>query len=98
MNGIANVLEGGGAMDAQIARRVLEMFARMASPQADYGLSARELQVLQRLVDGSTKNDIADALHLSPHTVDGHVRNIYAKLHVTNRSGAVARAVRENLL
>lgn len=98
MSGIANVLEGGAAMDAQIARRVLEMFARMASPQADYGLSSRERQILQRLVDGLTKNDIAEELGLSPHTIDGHVRNIYAKLHVNNRSGAVARALRENLL
>jgi DNA-binding NarL/FixJ family response regulator len=98
MSGIANVLEGGAAMDAQIARRVLEMFARMATPQADYGLSARERQILQRLVDGLTKNEIAEELGLSPHTIDGHVRNIYAKLHVNNRSGAVARALRENLL
>lgn len=98
MNGIANVLEGGAAMDAQIARRVLEMFARMAAPQADYGLSARELQILQRLVDGLTKSEIARELSLSPHTIDGHVRNIYTKLHVNNRSGAVARALRENLL
>src|SRR4029077_14144102 len=98
MGGIANVLEGGAAMDAQIARRVLEMFARMATPHADYGLSGRERQVLQRLVDGLTKNDIAEELGLSPHTIDGHVRNIYAKLHVNNRSGAVARALRENLL
>lgn len=98
MGGIANVLEGGAAMDAQIARRVLEMFARMATPQADYGLSGRERQILQRLVDGLTKNDIAEELALSPHTIDGHVRNIYAKLHVNNRSSAVARALRENLL
>ncbi len=98
MGGIEKVLDGGAAMDAQIARRVLEMFARMVTPQADYGLSERERQILQRLVDGLTKNDIAAELRLSPHTIDGHVRNIYAKLHVNNRSGAVARAVRENLL
>ena len=98
LSGVANVLDGGAAMDAQISRRVLEMFARMATPHADYGLSPRESEVLQRLVDGLTKGDIADELGLSPHTVDGHVRNIYAKLHVNNRSGAVARAVREHLL
>ena len=98
MQGIGNVLDGGAAMDAQIARRVLEMFARMGAPQADYGLSERERQILQRLVEGSTKNDIAAQLHLSPHTIDGHVRNIYSKLHVNNRSGAVAKALRENLL
>jgi DNA-binding NarL/FixJ family response regulator len=98
MSGIENVLDGGAAMDAQIARRVLQMFTRMATPQADYGLSEREREILQHLVDGETKAAIADALGLSPHTIDGHVRNIYMKLHVNNRSGAVAKALRENLL
>ena len=98
MDGIENVLDGGAAMDAQIARRVLNMFARMAAPQADYGLSEREREILQFLVEGNTKSAIAESLGLSPHTIDGHVRNIYAKLHVNNRSGAVATALRENLL
>lgn len=98
IDGIESVLDGGAAMDAQIARRVLEMFARMATPQADYGLSDREREILQHLVDGATKGMIAERLSLSPHTIDGHVRNIYAKLHVNNRSGAVAKALREHLL
>ena len=45
-----------------------------------------------------TKNAVAAELRLSPHTIDGHVRKIYMKLHVTNRSGAVAKALKENLL
>ena len=98
LHGIDDVLAGGGAMDAQIARRVLEMFARMGSRHADYGLSDREQQILRCLVDGFTKGAIAEDLELSPHTIDGHVRNIYMKLHVNNRSGAVAKALRENLL
>jgi DNA-binding NarL/FixJ family response regulator len=98
LQGIENVLDGGGAMDAHIARRVLEMFARMVTPQADYGLSERERQILQHLVDGLTKNAIAERLELSPHTIDGHVRNIYMKLHVNNRSDAVAKALKEHLL
>jgi DNA-binding NarL/FixJ family response regulator len=98
LHGLEVALDGGAAIDGQIARRVLEMFSRMATPQADYGLSDRERQILQRLVDGQTKGQIAELLHLSPHTIDGHVRNIYAKLHVNNRSGAVAKAVKEHLL
>src|SRR5262245_14680234 len=98
MSGIESVLDGGAAMDAQIARRVLQMFTRMATPQADYGLSEREREILQHLVAGETKGAIAETLGLSPHTIDGHVRNIYTKLHVNNRSGAVAKALREHLL
>jgi DNA-binding NarL/FixJ family response regulator len=98
LQSLEKVLDGGAAMDGQIARRVLDMFSRMATPLADYGLSAREHQILQLLVEGCTKQQIAQRLFLSPHTIDGHVRNIYTKLHVNNRSGAVAKALREHLL
>lgn len=98
LRAIAQVRLGGAPIDAQIARRVLDMFTRLAAPRADYGLSEREHEILQHLVDGETKKRIAEALFLSPHTIDGHVRNIYAKLQVHTRSGAVAKALKENLL
>ena len=98
LRGIAIALDGGAAIDGQIARRVLEMFSRMVTPKADYGLSKREREILELLVEGHTKQRTAAHLQLSPHTIDGHVRNIYSKLHVNNRSGAVAKAVKENLL
>ena len=98
VRGLETALDGGAAIDGQIARRVLDMFSRMATPQADYGLSEREREILELLVEGQTKGRIAAHLGLSPHTIDGHVRNIYTKLHVNNRSGAVAKALREHLL
>jgi len=98
LRGLDIALDGGAAIDGQIARRVLEMFSRMAVPQADYGLSPREREILELLVGGHTKVEIAERLTLSPHTIDGHVRNIYTKLHVNNRSGAVAKALKEHLL
>jgi len=99
LHGIEIALDGGAAIDAQIARRMLEMFSRMAAgPRVDYGLSPRERQILERLVAGSTKGENAERLALSPHTIDGHVRNIYAKLHVNNRSGAVAKALKDRIL
>ncbi|GAB5535493.1 MAG: response regulator transcription factor [Rubricoccaceae bacterium] len=91
---------GGAPITPRIAARVLDVFARLARPTPDddaYGLTAREREVLQRLVDGETKGEVADRLFLSPHTVDVHVRNIYGKLQVHSRSGAVAKALREGL-
>ncbi|MEM6646329.1 MAG: response regulator transcription factor [Bacteroidota bacterium] len=90
--------EGGAAMDAQIARRVLSMFTQLAVPKQDYGLSDREREILEHLVGGHTNKQIAARLFLSPHTVDRHLRNIYAKLHVHNRSGAISKALREHLV
>jgi DNA-binding NarL/FixJ family response regulator len=99
LHGMEVALDGGAAIDAQIARRVLEMFSQMAAgPRTDYGLSGREREILELLVAGNTNGEIADRLTLSPHTIDGHVRSIYAKLHVNNRSGAVAKALKERIL
>lgn len=95
---IDSVMDGGAAMDGQIARRVLQMFAGLATPRADYRLTEREQEILQHLVDGATKVMIAERLGLSPHTIDGRIRTIYSKLHVHNRSGAVSKAVRERLV
>jgi LuxR family maltose regulon positive regulatory protein len=55
-------------------------------------LSKRELEVLPLIAEGLTNEEIAARLFLSLHTVKVHARNIYAKLAVTNRTQAVARA------
>ncbi|MCB0718387.1 MAG: response regulator transcription factor [Bacteroidetes bacterium] len=91
-------VSGGSPIDEYIARRILDIFARMNPPTVDYNLTERESQILQHLVDGSTQKQIAEKLHVSAHTIDGHVRHIYAKLEVHTRSGAVAKALREGLV
>ena len=96
--GIREVLAGGAPMNARIARSVLEMFAKLAAPKGDYGLTAREEEVLELMVRGLIKKEIADRLSLSYHTIDSHLRNIYQKLHVHTRTGAVAKAIKERLV
>lgn len=95
---IREVLDGGAPMNGRIARRVLEMFSRLAPRQNDYGLTEREREILQLLVDGFIKKEIAGRLGLSVHTVDTHLRNIYGKLEVNTRTGAVAKALKERLV
>jgi DNA-binding NarL/FixJ family response regulator len=90
--------DGGAPINPHIAGRVLDMFSRLAVPKADYGLTEREHEVLEFLVEGYTKQRIANEIFLSPHTVDVYIRNIYAKLHVHSRSGAIAKALRERLI
>ena len=55
-------------------------------------LTERELQVARLVVDRRTNPEIADALFLSPKTVETHMRNIFRKLNVSSRV-EVARAV-----
>jgi ATP/maltotriose-dependent transcriptional regulator MalT len=55
-------------------------------------LTGREMQVARLVVDRRTNPEIADALFLSPKTVETHIRNIFRKLQVSSRA-EVARAV-----
>jgi DNA-binding NarL/FixJ family response regulator len=92
------VLKGGAPMNAQIARRVLDLFSRMAGPKGQYDLSPREKEVLNLLVEGLPEKQIADRLNVSFHTIDTHLKNMYHKLHVHTRSAVVAKALKERLL
>ena len=94
---IQEVSQGGASMNPEIARKVLDVFARKRDNQHD-SLTEREREVLRLIVRGLTKKEVATELDLSRHTVDSHLRNIYQKLHVHNRAGAVATAIREGLV
>jgi len=95
---IIEVLAGGAPMNMQIAHKVLGMFAEFKPKKANYGLSEREKEILQYMVSGLTKQQIADKLFLSFHTVNTHLKNIYTKLHVNTRTGAVSKVYEEHLL
>src|SRR5690349_7207847 len=61
-------------------------------------LTAREREMLQLAADGLSGPQIAARLVLSPGTVKTHFQNIYKKWDVSDRAGAVARALREGLI
>ncbi len=62
------------------------------------GLTPRELEVLHLLADGLTNRGIAEALFISPRTVDNHVSNLLAKLEARTSREAVAKARRLGIL
>jgi DNA-binding NarL/FixJ family response regulator len=96
-NAVQNVVNGGSVLSPPIARSVLDLFGRLASTSPDYHLTPREKSILDLMVQGLSKKQIADRLKLSFHTVDGYLRSIYNKLHVNSAISAVAKAVREGL-
>jgi DNA-binding CsgD family transcriptional regulator/tetratricopeptide (TPR) repeat protein len=61
-------------------------------------LTNRELEVLELLKTGIQNKDIAEALFISPKTVDHHISSILFKLSVSSRSKAVTEAVRLGIL
>jgi len=94
---IEEVINGGAPMNVKIARKVLDVFTRWHIPQQKYQLTERENEVLHYLIDGKTKKQIAEAMFLSYHTVDNHIRNVYSKLHVHTRTEAVAKVLKEKI-
>ena len=88
--------QGGTLLPAPVARKVLRFFTS-ATPQDDYGLTEREMEVLHLMGEGLTQKEIADRLVRSPHTIGNHIRHIYRKLHVNSSVQAVKKAYEEGL-
>jgi DNA-binding NarL/FixJ family response regulator len=61
-------------------------------------LTAREIEVLQLLAFGHTNRDIAEKLFISPDTVKTHLEHIFEKLGASDRTAAVAEALRRRLI
>jgi transcriptional regulator EpsA len=61
-------------------------------------LTAREVQILEHVRDGSSNQQVAAALTISPLTVKNHIQKILRKLGASNRAQAVARAMSVGLL
>ena len=56
-----------------------------ASKAKQLGVSEREAEIVSLLVEGLSNQEIAKKLFISPNTVKTHIKNIYAKLGVSNR-------------
>ena len=95
---IDEALAGGAPMSMKIAHKVLEIFSQLKPKKSDYRLTAREKELLQLMTSGMTRQQIADKLFISFHTVTTHLKNIYSKLHVNSKSGAVSKVYKENIL
>ena len=93
---------GGAPMTPSVSRKVLDRFATPAGGAAigceDYELTEREKDILRLMAEGLIKKEIADALSISTHPVNTHIRSIYEKLHVNTNTGAVAKAIREDIV
>ena len=75
-----------------------EVAAELASHAADDALSAREIEVLTLIAAGNSNKLVADQLAISEDTVKGHVKNILAKLGVSDRTHAVTVALKRGMI
>lgn len=97
LEAIEDVQHGGAPMSPSIAKKVLHSF-QLPSAKNKYGLSERELEVLQHLVKGYTYKMISATCFISLSTVQAHIKNIYTKLHVNCGREAVVLALRDRIV
>jgi two-component system NarL family response regulator len=88
---IREVAAGGRPILPEIAQQLTSRMFQAA-------LTAREIEVLQLVAKGMRNKEIAADLKISDETVQGHVKNILAKLSVHDRTEAVAVAARRGIV
>lgn len=100
VEGIRDALEGGAPMTPIIARKVLEMMHEHTAGKKteQFQLTPRELEILSLLVKGMSYKMIAAHTGLSWHTINGHFKKIYEKLHVHSATEAVLKALKERIV
>jgi two-component system NarL family response regulator len=99
VKGIKEVLKGGATLHPDAQAQLLKEYVFLARRSSDsYGLSDREIEVLQLLADGMSNKEIASKLFISTQTVKTHIAHIFEKLGVSDRTEAVASALRRGLV
>jgi len=89
---IRKVAAGETVMDPQVARRTA------LKGERNGGLTARELEILQLIVDGKSNKEIADQLNLSVNTIAVHRANIMDTLGIHKTAELVVYAIRNGLV
>ncbi len=95
-NAIRAAKQGQRVLSPEATQALINAATRPTEP--NYRLTGREIEVLKLMVQGLNNPEIAEKLYVSRSTVKYHISSIFAKLNVTNRSEAIALALRHGLI
>jgi DNA-binding NarL/FixJ family response regulator len=101
---IQSIYRGESLIHPAVASKILAEFSLLAQKKGkksgwvEHDLTEREITVLRLVADGKTNKEIANNLDLSEKTVKNHVRNIFHKLQVYDRTQAAILAIRKGLI
>jgi DNA-binding NarL/FixJ family response regulator len=106
---LAHIRQGEAPLSGLMAAKILKEYTHssisphqeaetLSEEECTDALSAREIEVLQLVVDGMSNREIADALTITENTVKNHLSNILTKLHLQNRIQVAVYAVRHGLV
>jgi DNA-binding CsgD family transcriptional regulator len=82
-----------GALHVVLLERRSNHTVRMSELSQRFGLTAREQQTVENLLEGLTSKEIAVRMNISPNTVKAFLRLTMVKMSVSTRSGIVGRVV-----
>lgn len=89
------IIQGGVILSPAIAETLLGLQRR--KPGANI-LTPRETEVLRNLTLGLTANEISKAMDCAPATIKKHLENIYRKINVNSKSGAILFGIESGIL
>ncbi len=95
---VRKVANKGVYVSPQIMEKMVSRIGQPVADNPESVLSNRELQVLIRLARGMTTKEVAEALHLSPSTVETYRSRILEKLNLRNNSDMTRFAIRRGLI
>ncbi len=97
ISAIRMVHAGGEVFNLKAIHQILyrSSSGRTSEKQYSGGLHPREVQVLKAVARGATNQEIADQLGIKVRTVESHIVNIFNKLGINSRTGAVLCALKE---
>lgn len=99
---IQAALAGQAPISPAVARYLLQYVRRQARPirpnEDAPNLTRREVDILNKISEGLSYQETADALEVSRSTVEVHIRNLYKKLEAHSKTQALVSARRHGLL
>ncbi len=95
--GVLQILDEGAPISPLVAKKIIDHFNPQKCNKEDgfEKLTSREIEVLQALSEGEPFKNIADKLFVTIDTVRYHSKNIYKKLNVNSKLGAVKKYLKK---
>ncbi|MBW6491514.1 MAG: response regulator transcription factor [Lentimicrobium sp.] len=95
---IRNVAAGHNYFSPEILSSILRNISKKVKPAKPGELSDREIEILYRICQGLSNQEIADLLRISKRTVDKHRENLLLKTDSKNTAGMVMFAIRNGIV
>jgi DNA-binding NarL/FixJ family response regulator len=93
-----DLVEGIRQVHAGKKRIPPQLAAQLAEHMSDDALTAREIEVLRQIAEGNRNRDIGEKLFITEETVKVHIKHIMEKLGASDRTQAIAIAIRRGII